>query len=924
MILKGNQRANGHDLALHLLNVDDNEHAVVHELRGFLADDLIGAFKEAEAISLGTKCQQYLFSLSLSPPRSANVPVEDFEKAIADIERRLGLSGQPRAIVFHEKKGRRHAHCVWSRIDIGKMRAINLPHYKLRLMDISRTLYQEHGWEMPPGFRNADDRAPSSFTHAEAGQASRVQRDPAALKTLFKTCWEGSDSRVAFAAALREQGFCLARGDRRGFVAVDADGEVYSLSRWCGVKPKELRARFGEPDDLPTVEEAHAFFAGEGQARDPHNAKPRAAHSETFSHRLIDLVRRQRAERSVLEKQQEQRRLAEIKVRQAALPKGLRATWARLTGQDKRILKKLERDAAASAERDRRETQTLIDRHLAERRALERDFDTPSFRQELERAFRDRESKDGKRIYRPDPAQPLYLPPDDAPYTKAQIKAKPERILDVLSDRKARFTRAEIITRLSDFIDDPLTLQTATDTVFRSDKLVWLLDSAPQTFSTNDFENAQTKLTTTAREMANAGGFGVGAHHVENAIEKENVRLGRRSGARLSDEQVAAIRHVLKPNQLSAVVGLAGAGKSTLLSVARQAWEEQGYRVHGAALAGKAADSLQSASGISARTLASLEASWKAGYEPVGHRDIVVIDEAGMVGTRQMQRVAKALHERGCKLVLVGDPDQLQPIEAGTPFKEIVEATGATRLTEIRRQEVDWQRDASRAFAARDIGTAMQAYADHNAVQRENGRDEAIAALVEDYLEDRRANGGAVSRLALAHRRKDVHVLNQAIKMGLREREGVRIESLFDTIHGPRAFAEGDRLLFTRNDGALNVRNGMLGTVQKLDDDELTVCLDPNEKGEARRVSFSPSHFPFFDHGFAVSIHRSQGCTVDRSFVLSSRTLDTHLAYVAMTRHRKAATFYTAPEIERSSMMLTLDQKKPGASKTYAAPRIRM
>ena len=135
MILKGNQRASGQELARHLLNVDDNEHALVHELRGFLAEDLFGAFQETEAVSLGTKCQQYLFSLSLNPPQTEKVSVAEFEAVIADIERRLGLTDQPRAIVFHEKKGRPHAHCVWSRIDAAKMRAINLPHFKLRLTD---------------------------------------------------------------------------------------------------------------------------------------------------------------------------------------------------------------------------------------------------------------------------------------------------------------------------------------------------------------------------------------------------------------------------------------------------------------------------------------------------------------------------------------------------------------------------------------------------------------------------------------------------------------------------------------------------------------------------------------------------------------------------------------------------------------------
>ena len=133
MILKGNQRANGRELALHLLNIEDNEHVAVHELRGFVADDLLGAFAEAEAISTGTRCQQYLFSVSLNPPKHAKVSVQEFEAAIGEMERRLGLACQPRAIVLHEKKGRRHAHCVWSRIDAETMTAKQLSFFKTKL-----------------------------------------------------------------------------------------------------------------------------------------------------------------------------------------------------------------------------------------------------------------------------------------------------------------------------------------------------------------------------------------------------------------------------------------------------------------------------------------------------------------------------------------------------------------------------------------------------------------------------------------------------------------------------------------------------------------------------------------------------------------------------------------------------------------------
>jgi len=140
LILKGSQRGGGQDLAVHLMRTDQNEHVRLHETRGFMSDDLRGAFKEAEAISRATKCRQFLFSLSLSPPEREKVPVDVFEQAIERIEARLGLEGQPRAIVFHEKEGRRHAHCVWSRIDVESMTARPLSYFKRKLVGISREL----------------------------------------------------------------------------------------------------------------------------------------------------------------------------------------------------------------------------------------------------------------------------------------------------------------------------------------------------------------------------------------------------------------------------------------------------------------------------------------------------------------------------------------------------------------------------------------------------------------------------------------------------------------------------------------------------------------------------------------------------------------------------------------------------------------
>ncbi|MEC8573764.1 MAG: AAA family ATPase, partial [Pseudomonadota bacterium] len=269
------------------------------------------------------------------------------------------------------------------------------------------------------------------------------------------------------------------------------------------------------------------------------------------------------------------------------------------------------------------------------------------------------------------------------------------------------------------------------------------------------------------------------------------------------------------------------------------------------------------------RTLASLEASWKAGYEPIEPGSILVIDEVGMVGTRQLARVTAELHKRGCKLVLVGDPDQLQPIEAGTPFRDLLSQIDSAALTEIRRQRSDWQKQASISLAQGKTDAALAAYSEHGRVQLDHdGQDAAIAALAEDYWVHYTLHGETTSRLALAHRRRDVFKINQSIRALLIAEGEPKEEVLFDTETGPRAFATGDRIVLTRNNAVLDVRNGMLGTVAHVDEVQITIHLDAADGNPTRKVKLSPSDYPAIDHGYATTIHKSQGATVDHAFVL--------------------------------------------------------
>lgn len=374
MILKGSQRSGGKQLAVHLLKVDDNEHVEVHELRGFMAEDLSSAMNEVHAISKGTRAKQPFFSLSLSPPPNERVPIEVFETAIEQIEQKLGLEDQPRAIVFHEKEGRRHAHVVWSRIDTDEMKAINLPFYKMKLQDVSRELYLEHNWNIPAGLVDRKDRNPLNFSREEWQQARRAGLNPKEIKRAFQESWAISDNRKAFAQALLSKGFVLARGDRRGYVALDYQGEIYAVARYTGVKAKDVCERLGDPKELPSIEQTKDKIAADMskklQQHLSHAEETKGRRSASFEFKRQRLVEDQRKERQAMEEAQRKRWDTETKECSQRLSKGLLGVWHRLTGKYEKTKRQNELDALLAIQRDRTEKDELIFKHIQQRQQL--------------------------------------------------------------------------------------------------------------------------------------------------------------------------------------------------------------------------------------------------------------------------------------------------------------------------------------------------------------------------------------------------------------------------------------------------------------------------------------------------------------------------------------------------------------------------
>ena len=472
------------------------------------------------------------------------------------------------------------------------------------------------------------------------------------------------------------------------------------------------------------------------------------------------------------------------------------------------------------------------------------------------------------------------------------IREKPEQVLSIITGEKSVFDRRDVARALHRYIDQSEQFQGAFARAMGSKALVEL---APEVraasgevlelarYSTREMVEVERGMVLSADRMSAARGHGVGESHVEEALASRSY---------LSDEQQEAVRHITGEEQLAVVVGLAGAGKSTMLSAAREAWAAQGFVVHGAALSGKAAEGLEESSGIASRTLASWDYGWQAGRGELGSGDILVVDEAGMVSSKQLARFIGEAERTGAKIVLVGDPEQLQPIQAGAAFRAVAERVGFAELEGVRRQGEDWQRQASQDLARHRTREGLEAYAERDGVLFSQTRDEARGEIVRDVLKDmsERPDG---SRIVLAHRRADVRELNGAIRAARQEGGELLGERSYATNDGERRFAVGDRVLFLENNRDLGVKNGMLGTVQEAEEGRLVARLD-NARGPGlgREVSVSTADYASIDHGYATTIHKSQGATVDRAYVLSSGSMDRHLTYVAMTRHREEATLY--------------------------------
>ena len=463
-----------------------------------------------------------------------------------------------------------------------------------------------------------------------------------------------------------------------------------------------------------------------------------------------------------------------------------------------------------------------------------------------------------------------------------QLEQNPALLIDRVVDRKSVFDHRDLARELHLHIDDAATFQRIMAEAQADPRLMQLSEETMvdgrrnvAKYSTIDMIAMEKRLVATA-EVLSERQF----HHVDPA-KVEQVLEQRRT---MTDEQKDMVRVVTAPNQFAVVVGDAGTGKSFSMGAAREIWEHSGYNVRGLALAGKAAEELQHGSGIESGTLASFELRLDKGFIKLTDRDILVIDESGMVGAKQLDRVLREAESAGAKVVWAGDSKQLEAIHAGAAHRTVTERLGASEITEVQRQKEQWQKDASFELARGDFKAGLDAYKDRGFVHMAETQDGARAVMVQQYMNDRgslNSGGQIASQAVITHRNADVKAINEEIRNAIKERgelaDGIKVQ----TAKGEREFADGDRLLFLKNDRELGVKNGSLGTVERAADGAISVKLD-----SGKSVQFDPAKYRNFDHGYAFTVHKTQGASVDKAYAFMSPSNNHALSYVAMTRHK--------------------------------------
>jgi len=489
----------------------------------------------------------------------------------------------------------------------------------------------------------------------------------------------------------------------------------------------------------------------------------------------------------------------------------------------------------------------------------------------------------------------------------------PEQVLAALTRNNATFTERELDRYLAKYLDagpdgtpDPATARDIADAkraVLGHQDVLVLHDretgEAAGRFTTIGVrEQERAALADGAAVAGTRHHQGAKARHQEEALE----------GRTLRDDQRAAFEHAVSDGGLKLVEGRAGTGKSYTLAAVRDAHERAGYRVVGLAPTNAVAQDLKADGFTEAGTVHSALFGIKNGRSSGwDQRTVLVVDEAAMLDSRVTGELLAEARQAGAKVVLAGDDRQLASIERGGLFTELRKQHGAAEITEVTRQRVGWQRQAARDLAEGRFNAAVQAFDRHGAVTWTAEQETARAALVTRWTADTAADPGA-SRFVFAYTNAEVDRLNAELRGVRRDRGELGSPDVaLMTKHGEAAFAAGDRVQFTDTAKKLGIHNGNAGIITGLDaaTGQVWVRLDAPAGKDGRTVTWSAAdEFNGFRHGYAGTIYKGQGKTLDHTYLLHTYHWRAAASYVALTRQRESAQVFVATETARDAQQL--------------------
>ena len=392
-------------------------------------------------------------------------------------------------------------------------------------------------------------------------------------------------------------------------------------------------------------------------------------------------------------------------------------------------------------------------------------------------------------------------------------------------------------------------------------------------------------------------------HHQGMKALHQEAALASRS---LREDQRGAFEHAVSAGGLKLIEGRAGTGKSYTLAAVREAHERAGYRVVGLAPTNAVAQDLKADGFREASTVHAALFGIKNGRTSWDRRTVVVVDEAAMLDSRVTGEVLAEAKRAGAKVILSGDDRQLASIERGGLFTELRKQHGAAEITEVTRQKVDWQREAARDLAEGRFDSAVAAYDRHGAITWTGDGEAARAALVERWKADTLADPQA-SRFVFAYTNADVSQINAELRQVRRERGELGSPDVrLKTKHGAADFAVGDRVQFTDTDKKRHIYNGNAGVITGIDarTGQVTARLDAAAGAAGREVTWAAAEFEGFRHGYAGTIYKGQGKTLDHTYLLHTHHWRAAASYVALTRQRESAQVFVAEDTARDAQQL--------------------